>query len=195
MVPGVTGIGCFSPRLDKYGNSQRGVRFCELLAKRFDFHQYSVEEATTAHVARHADEPMIFAAQRDDLRTVQACVALGSDINHANHDRRTVLHLAASEGLPALVAYLLAHGADRSAVDCFGNTPLDDARRACSDAVVAQLQEERVYARRYPLAPDASREVLLFAALDIHATGVLTTADVRAALVAAGYDDGGSSRH
>jgi glutaminase len=40
ILPGVGGIATFSPRLDAYGNSVRGVRVFEELSRRFDLHLF-----------------------------------------------------------------------------------------------------------------------------------------------------------
>jgi glutaminase len=40
VVPGVCGITVWSPRLDRYGNSERGLDFCNRLVKAFGFHMY-----------------------------------------------------------------------------------------------------------------------------------------------------------
>lgn len=41
VVPGVAGIGVFSPRLDPQGNSVRGVKVCQDLSQRFGLHAFA----------------------------------------------------------------------------------------------------------------------------------------------------------
>ena len=43
VVPNVLGYCTYSPRLDMYGNSTRGVMFSKLLEKRFNFHAFNLE--------------------------------------------------------------------------------------------------------------------------------------------------------
>jgi len=38
VIPNVMGICTFSPRLDKFGNSARGVEFYQTLVSRYSFH-------------------------------------------------------------------------------------------------------------------------------------------------------------
>lgn len=40
VVPNLMGFATFSPRLDEFGNSVRGVSFCRQLVERFTFHMY-----------------------------------------------------------------------------------------------------------------------------------------------------------
>jgi glutaminase len=40
VVPGVLGIGLYSPRLDAKGNSVRGVEACRELSQRFGLHAF-----------------------------------------------------------------------------------------------------------------------------------------------------------
>lgn len=42
VLPGQFGLGVFSPRLDDYGNSVRGVRVCEEISARFGLHTFDV---------------------------------------------------------------------------------------------------------------------------------------------------------
>ncbi|TYL55654.1 glutaminase [Nocardioides sp. BGMRC 2183] len=50
-LPGQVGIGTFSPRLDEFGNSVRGVRVCERLSNDMGLHLMGTP-ATGAHVIR-----------------------------------------------------------------------------------------------------------------------------------------------
>ena len=53
----------------------------------------------------------------------------GADFDAADYDKRTCLHLAASEGNVPIVELLLGHGAAVNARDRWGGTPLRDAIR------------------------------------------------------------------
>lgn len=56
----------------------------------------------------------------------------GVDLNTADYDQRTPLHVAASEGHLTTVEFLIQHGARANVVDRFGGTPLSDASRSRS---------------------------------------------------------------
>lgn len=53
VLPGQLGIGVFSPRLDKHGNSVRGIEVCRELSKRFDLHMFHVSRSGRT-VIRHS---------------------------------------------------------------------------------------------------------------------------------------------
>jgi len=40
-LPSQLGLGTYSPRLDKHGNSVRGLRVCEALSAHFDLHLFN----------------------------------------------------------------------------------------------------------------------------------------------------------
>lgn len=87
-------------------------------------------------------------ALRGDLEKVRLCITVGIDVNAADYDKRTCLHVAASEGDHKLVTLLLQHGARTDVKDRWGGTPLDDARRENYPKVAALLtgtgHQERV---------------------------------------------------
>lgn len=79
------------------------------------------------------------AAAQGDLKIVQA---LGDvDINFADYDMRTPMHVTASEGHLNVAEYLVEKGALINVRDRWGHTPLDDAIRGDHDAVIEFLQE------------------------------------------------------
>lgn len=150
VVPGVCGFAIWSPRLDRLGNSVRGIEFSKRLTSVFAFHTYAnlVDDDhgridPTAGVAeRSTDEAarMCAAAARGDLGEIRRLVAAGVAPDIADYDRRTALHLAASEGHETVVRYLLQHCANAAPKDRWGATPLDDARRENRDAIAALLE-------------------------------------------------------
>ena len=64
-----------------------------------------------------------------------------SRIDAGDYDRRTSLHLAASEGHSHVVSWLIANGADVGVRDRFGNTPLHDAMRHKHNVVLGILRD------------------------------------------------------
>lgn len=137
-IPGVCGIALWSPRLDALGNSVRGVEFARRLAKAFAFDCFSdlMPDGGRINPRRSASETEVdqatyfcAAAAKGDLTELRRLVARSVDVNLADYDGRTGLHLAASEGQADAVRFLIHLGADHQAVDRWGNTPIDDARR------------------------------------------------------------------
>lgn len=149
VVPNVMGICIWSPRLDTLGNSVRGILFCKELVKRFNFHNYDSLIRTG-----HKKDPrlkkneskllgimsLLWAASQGDLLEVKRLAAIGIDLNEADYDGRTALHLAASERQVHIVKYLLSKKVKLDPIDRWGNTPLSDARNQGHDDVVALLE-------------------------------------------------------
>jgi len=98
---------------------------------------------------------MCAAAAAGDVDELRRLLARGVDINRADYDGRTALHLAASEGHVNAVTFLIGRGADASMRDRWGNTALDDAKRGAHGSI------EQVIARQ-----DGSRQSSRRASLD-----------------------------
>jgi len=150
VVPGVCGIALYSPRLDKLGNSVRGVEFSKKLVERYAFHTYanmvqdqSLIDPRRPMVERAADQSAYLcgAASRGDIGELRRLVASGTSPCTADYDGRTALHLAASEGQEMTVRYLLSICSEIRPIDRWGNSPLDDARREGNGAIVRMLDE------------------------------------------------------
>ena len=70
---------------------------------------------------------LIDAAAKGDADSLQNVGA--ADLAQGDYDKRTPLHLAASEGHITVVLLLLEKGVPHSPLDRWGNSPIDDADR------------------------------------------------------------------
>jgi len=55
VLPGQLGLGVFSPRLDKHGNSVRGIEVCREISSRFGLHMFNVPKLTTSVIRRRGN--------------------------------------------------------------------------------------------------------------------------------------------
>eukprot|EP00897_Mesotaenium_endlicherianum_P007859 jgi/Mesen1/7100/ME000369S06427 len=85
---------------------------------------------------------LLFFASQGHIEEIREILDRGVNVNTADYDGRTALHLAASEGQLAVIRLLLERGADVNPRDRWGSTPFADAKRyGYKD--VCQLLEER----------------------------------------------------
>uniref|UniRef100_A0A8C2KVW4 glutaminase n=1 Tax=Cyprinus carpio TaxID=7962 RepID=A0A8C2KVW4_CYPCA len=132
VVPNVMGIMCWSPPLDKLGNSVRGIQFC-----------------TVKSVIN-----LLFAAYTGDVSALRRFALSSMDMEQRDYDSRTALHVAAAEGHIEVVRFLLeACKVNPGPKDRWGNTPIDEATHFGHHEVLALLQE---YNNKYnpPVNPD-----------------------------------------
>jgi uncharacterized protein len=113
---------------------------------------------------------------RTDL--VRDLLAAGARTDLRFSSQRTVVHLAAENSKPDIVALLAEHYADLNAVDQHGNTPLDEAIIHVRPEIVSALVEKGADVRR--LHPDGRGPV--------HIACIKGGAAVIPLLVAAGAD-------
>ena len=82
------------------------------------------------------------AAAAGDLETIKLMCDNGADINVTNYIGRTMLHLACSNKQASVIEYLLGfEGLDKSPIDWYGSTPLDDAGRKGVSGIAVMMQE------------------------------------------------------
>ncbi|CAL8267250.1 unnamed protein product [Lota lota] len=137
VVPNVMGIMCWSPPLDKLGNSVRGIQFCTDLVELFNFHNYD----NLRHFAKKHDPRreggdqrvksvinLLFAAYTGDVSALRRFALSSIDMEQRDYDSRTALHVAAAEGHGEVVRFLLeACKVNPVPKDRWGNTPMDEA--------------------------------------------------------------------
>lgn len=148
VVPGLFGVCIWSPRLDKVGNSVRGVDFASRLVAKYRVHTFDGVETslrtdprtTRAHWLATRTAEALWAASSGDLGELARLDVEGFDLEGGDYDERTPMHLAAAEGHLDVVEFLLEQGVDANVVDRWGGTPLDDARKGAHTAIVARLE-------------------------------------------------------
>lgn len=124
VIPNKFGICIWSPPLDEQGNSFKGIEFCKRFSKEMNLHIFhniisniiSNEELLKNNFIKLCSEGKI-----DDIKNLIDKV----DVNCADYDKRTPLHLASAEGRLDVVKILLDKGA-KITKDRWGNTPLSE---------------------------------------------------------------------
>ncbi|XP_062842949.1 glutaminase 2b isoform X2 [Trichomycterus rosablanca] len=165
VVPNVMGVMCWSPPLDKLGNSVRGIRFCEELVSTFNFHNYD----NLRHFVKKQDPRrrsgedrnksvmnLMFAAHSGDVSALRRFALSSMDLDQKDYDYRTALHIAAAEGQVEAVKFLtLSCKVNPIVKDRWGNIPLDDALQFGHGDVVKILQE---YQRVWESVPEITAQ-------------------------------------
>ena len=115
--------------------------------------QVSLEEAKVA--------VMLSAAARDDAERVVSLLRDGVSASASDYDKRSGLHVAASEGALRVVQALLDRGAEVNALDRFGHTPFDDATKQGDTDVIEVIEaaggiHSDAYHKELPLSKEAA---------------------------------------
>ena len=150
VVPGVCGITIWSPNLDGYGNSVRAVQIAQKLVEAFNFHNYDslIEniQKKDPRVQKNDDKlkgvmMANFAASQGDLNEIKSLDAKGVDLDEADYDGRTPIHVAASDGHLNIVEFFVSSGKVLNPKDRWGGTPLSDAEKHEHKDIVTLLKK------------------------------------------------------
>ena len=141
IIPGFAGICMFSPRLEKSGNSVRGLEVCKRIIEKYPFHLFH----TCFSNEFNTDNPelnsylFIKAASEKDIKKIEELISK-VNINSKDYDKRTALHLAAAEGSTDIVKLLIEKGVDKTSEDRWGNTALSEAIKIKNQEIIDLLK-------------------------------------------------------
>uniref|UniRef100_A0A6C0J0R6 glutaminase n=1 Tax=viral metagenome TaxID=1070528 RepID=A0A6C0J0R6_9ZZZZ len=133
VIPGLCGIAVYSPKLDKNGNSFRGIEFFKMLSKKIKIHKYEDIKSDNLLSIRRNDFNnikilgflLLDGCHSNNFDIVKECISKGCDINFTDYDSRTGLHLAIEENHLQLKDFLIENGADQDIKDRWGISPRD----------------------------------------------------------------------
>uniref|UniRef100_A0A8C9XTN7 glutaminase n=1 Tax=Sander lucioperca TaxID=283035 RepID=A0A8C9XTN7_SANLU len=158
VIPNVMGVMCWSPPLDRVGNSVRGIHFCQELVSLFNFHNYdNLRHFVQKRDPRRPDGDdrnksvfnLMFAAYSGDVSALRRFALSSMDMDLKDYDSRTALHISAAEGHIDVVKFLTdTCKVDPFVEDRWGNLPVDDAMQFGHDEVVKVLKEYQQVCRQ-----------------------------------------------
>jgi glutaminase len=147
VIPNVCGICVFSPRLDKYGNSVRGVKFFNRLAKMFRMHIYdnsivgnNMSKQIDTNLNKLLQLEIYECCQKGDhIRLKQLLKNDKSTVHFSDYDKRTPLHIAVDNGSIECINNLMDFGADYRVKDRWGKSPFKYAIDGGSKEIVMSI--------------------------------------------------------
>lgn len=148
VVPGLMGICIWSPRLDRVGNSVRGVEVATRLTQTYRLHLYDSISAAGERIdpripiakwRASTTSQALWAASSGDVWTLRRLHEEQLNLQDGDYDLRSPIHLAAAEGHLDAVTFLLECGVSPTVTDRWGGTPMNDAERGGHVEVAALL--------------------------------------------------------
>ena len=160
VIPKVCGICIYDPQLNDSSVPLRAIEFAKQLCQKyrvniFDqlvfgndpnvFNSDENQAATQEEAALIQQDglrifELLAAAGTGDLTKLNELIHAGIDVNVADYDSRTALHVACSDNKIESVKILLKAGADPMKLDRWRGTPVDDAKRSGSRELVAIVE-------------------------------------------------------
>uniref|UniRef100_A0A0K0FCQ0 glutaminase n=1 Tax=Strongyloides venezuelensis TaxID=75913 RepID=A0A0K0FCQ0_STRVS len=200
VIPNLMGICLWSPPLDRLGNTVRGVKFCQRLIETFNFHNYD----SLLHTDEKKIDPrrrvgnkdtdlvvsLLYAAKNGEIQTVRRLYLQGANLNMSDYDGRTALHLAACEGHPNLVKFLLTVGkVNHVPQDRWGRTPYEEAK-AFGKEECAKILYTYSTRRRKTITRETTVDAVIHEERD---DDIITTTELNDTIRNTDSDSGGTS--
>ncbi len=149
VIPQLMGICIFSPRLDKQGNSVRGIEMAKQITSKYLVHVFDGAMTNADRIdpripisrwrANSCGEA-IWAASNGDIRTLERLASEQKNLSIGNSDMRTPLHLAAAEGQLEVVQFLLEQGV-KPVPDRWGGYGYFDAKNNNHKKILNELDK------------------------------------------------------
>ena len=143
VVPKLCGICVYSPKLDKIGNSYRGVQFFERITSMYRLHIFDTLIDGLDKKKQFMPSPVDTISQLcqacgDNNKELVAKILEenGVDVNKGDYDGRRALHIATDDKHYDCVELLVKHGADCNVKDRWGKSPIDKARELNDDTLL-----------------------------------------------------------
>ena len=129
VVPHIGGICVYSPRLDKIGNSVRGVEFFRKLTQKYKLHIFDtlisgLNEKKSLLKLDEKDNTKVYEACQHNNLSVLKTILNDSliNLNSGDYDRRCPLHIAVDEKHYEIIYYLLQNNANYKQEDRWNNS-------------------------------------------------------------------------
>ena len=129
IVPHIGGICTYSPKLDKMGNSVRGVEFFKRLTKKYKLHIFDtlirgLDDKKSLLKYNNQELSKIYEACENDNHILLQKILMNKniDLNKGDYDGRRPLHIAMDENNYKCIDILLKHGANYKLKDRWNNS-------------------------------------------------------------------------
>ncbi|KAL0219874.1 hypothetical protein P9112_005527 [Eukaryota sp. TZLM1-RC] len=146
IVPNSFGIALFSPPLNASKVSAKSIEFCKLLQEKYLLHTLELSALSTKKNLLLWKDTRIYknsamlltAASNGDISELRNLLR-HLDVNLADYDARTALHVSVDSQQYEIVKLLLENGADTSLCDRWGDTPIQLALRLGDEKMISLL--------------------------------------------------------